>query len=117
MDEPWGSCYQTPDGFSVIATSSGALPRLLMKIVSIMMQFHPEVAHAKWRRSFGPFAIGICGCTGNWSMAAYRGRAIELIRAQVGDARVIAACLAVLTIGRSGINPSSDRRPVDLCVC
>jgi GMP synthase (glutamine-hydrolysing) len=35
------------------------------------------------------FALGICGCTGSWSMAAYRSRAIAAIRQQVGDAQVI----------------------------
>ena len=35
------------------------------------------------------FALGICGCSDGWSMAAYRQRAIAAIRAQVGDAKVI----------------------------
>ena len=35
------------------------------------------------------FALGLCGCSGSWSMTAYRARAIEAIRAQVGDGKVI----------------------------
>lgn len=81
-----------PDGFSVIATSSGA-PFAAVADESrhyYGVQFHPEVVHTQNGADLlGRFALGICGCTGSWSMAAYRSRAIELIRAQVGDARVI----------------------------
>jgi GMP synthase (glutamine-hydrolysing) len=35
------------------------------------------------------FALDICGCSGSWSMAAYRARAIDAIRKQVGDGKVI----------------------------
>ena len=81
-----------PDGFSVIATSSGA-PFAAVADESrhyYGVQFHPEVVHTQNGADLlARFALGICGCTGSWSMAAYRSRAIELIRAQVGDARVI----------------------------
>ena len=81
-----------PDGFSVIATSSGA-PFAAVADESrhyYGVQFHPEVVHTQNGADLlVRFALGICGCAGSWSMAAYRSRAIELIRAQVGDARVI----------------------------
>ena len=35
------------------------------------------------------FALGICGCTGSWSMAAYRSRAIAAIRSRLAIAQVI----------------------------
>ncbi len=81
-----------PDGFSVVATSSGA-PFAAVAHESRRyygVQFHPEVVHTQNGADLlARFALGICGCAGTWSMAAYRSRAIEVIRAQVKDARVI----------------------------
>jgi GMP synthase (glutamine-hydrolysing) len=54
------------------------------------VQFHPEVMHTQNGADLlSHFALGICGCTGSWSMAAYRSRAIDAIRTQVGDSRVV----------------------------
>ena len=54
------------------------------------MQFHPEVVHtpdgAKLLRNF---VHKIAGCSGDWTMAAFRERAIAQIRAQVGTGKVI----------------------------
>src|SRR3989440_9301153 len=35
------------------------------------------------------FTHKVCGCSGDWSMAAFRAQAIERIRAQVGNGRVV----------------------------
>ena len=81
-----------PDGFSVIASSSGAPFAAVADECRQYygVQFHPEVAHTQNGADLlARFAFGICGCMGGWSMAAYRARAIEKIRARVGDARVI----------------------------
>ncbi len=81
-----------PDGFSVVATSSGA-PFAAVADESrhyYGVQFHPEVVHTQNGADLlARFALSICGCAGTWSMATYRSRAIEVIRAQVKDARVI----------------------------
>ena len=81
-----------PDGFAVVATSAGA-PFAVVADESrhyYGVQFHPEVVHTdKGAALLSRFALGICGCSGSWSMAAYRTRAIAAIRAQVGDGRVI----------------------------
>jgi GMP synthase (glutamine-hydrolysing) len=81
-----------PDGFRVVATSSGA-PYAVVEDASrhyYGVQFHPEVVHTEGGAALlKQFALGICGCSGSWSMAAYRQRAIAAIRQQVGDARVI----------------------------
>ena len=37
------------------------------------------------------FAYGICGCTGDWTMASFVEEATARIRAQVGDGRVVCA--------------------------
>jgi GMP synthase (glutamine-hydrolysing) len=81
-----------PSGFSVIAASDNA-PFAAISDESRRyygVQFHPEVVHtpdgAKLLRNF---ALNIAGCIGNWTMAAFRERAIAQIRAQVGKGRVI----------------------------
>jgi len=81
-----------PAGFRVVATSPGA-PFAAVEDAARQyfgVQFHPEVVHTEGGAALlKQFALGICGCRGDWSMAAYRQRAIEAIRQQVGKARVI----------------------------
>lgn len=81
-----------PDGFEIIATSPNA-PYAAVADESrnyYGVQFHPEVVHtpcgAKLIRNF---IIDIAGCTGDWSMAHFKTEAIQNIRAQVGDKKVI----------------------------
>jgi len=58
------------------------------------LQFHPEVAHTpRGRELLANFVHGICGCGKNWTMHNYLGQAIEALRAQVGDGKVI-LCLS-----------------------
>jgi GMP synthase (glutamine-hydrolysing) len=54
------------------------------------LQFHPEVVHTpRGREIISNFVHGICGCGGEWNMRRYADQAVEEIRQQVGDARVI----------------------------
>ncbi|MEL0289837.1 MAG: glutamine-hydrolyzing GMP synthase, partial [Alphaproteobacteria bacterium] len=81
-----------PDGFRVVATSAGAPYAVVEDAVRRYygVQFHPEVVHTEGGADLlRQFALGICGCSGSWSMAAYRQRAVAAIRNQVGTARVI----------------------------
>ena len=83
-----------PAGFSVVATSANApiaamtdLDRSLYAIL-----FHPEVVHTER----GPeilrnFAFGVCGCTGDWTMASFVEEATARIKKQVGGGRVVCA--------------------------
>jgi GMP synthase (glutamine-hydrolysing) len=81
-----------PPGFSVIATSENApfaaIADEQRKYYAV--QFHPEVMHtpdgAKLLRNF---ALNIAGFKGDWTMHAFKERAIAQIRAQVGSDRVI----------------------------
>jgi len=81
-----------PDGFRVIGTSDGA-PFAMVADESRQyygVQFHPEVVHTPdGARLLRNFTHSVAGCSGDWTMAAFREQEIEKIRAQVGDARVI----------------------------
>ena len=81
-----------PDGFEVVARSAGAPFAAVADEARHYygVQFHPEVVHTiGGEKLLARFALDICGCSGAWSMAAYRDRAIAAIRAQVGDGKVI----------------------------
>src|SRR5690242_16300394 len=81
-----------PPGFHVIATSENAPFAAISDEQRryYAVQFHPEVMHtpdgAKLLRNF---ALKIAGCSGQWTMAAFRERAIAQVRAQVGTGKVI----------------------------
>jgi len=81
-----------PPGFSVVATSENAPFAAIADEARHYygVQFHPEVMHtpdgAKLLRNF---ALNIAGCSGQWTMAAFRERAIAQVRAQVGKGKVI----------------------------
>ena len=81
-----------PPGFRAVATSQ-SLPFAAVADDERRfygVQFHPEVAHTEQGAELlKRFALGVCGCSGGWSMAAYRARAVEAIRRQVGDAKVV----------------------------
>ena len=53
------------------------------------VQFHPEVHHTPNGARLYENFVRLAGFTGDWTMRAYREDAIEKIRAQVGDKRVI----------------------------
>ena len=80
-----------PEGFRVVGTSEGAPFAMLAdeerRFYGLM--FHPEVVHtpdgAKLLENFTRLA----SCTGDWTMAAFRRQAVERIKAQVGDGRVV----------------------------
>ncbi len=78
-------------GFDVFATSPNA-PYAVIADVSrrfFAVQFHPEVHHTPaGTRLLDNFAK-IAGCRPSWTMRAYRKRAVDSVRRQVGDGRVI----------------------------
>ena len=83
-----------PEGFSVLATSANA-PVAAMADVNrrlYALLFHPEVAHTeRGLEILRNFAYGVCGCTGDWTMASFVEEATSKVRAQVGDGRVVCA--------------------------
>ena len=81
-----------PDGFEVYGTSEGAPFAVVAdearKIYAV--QFHPEVVHTPdGAKLLSNFTHKVCGCGGDWTMAAFRQQAVDAIRAQVGTSRVI----------------------------
>ena len=81
-----------PAGFRTVATSEGAPFAAIAdderKFYGLM--FHPEVVHTPHgAQLLKNFTHRVAGCSGDWSMAAFRDAAIQKIRAQVGKGRVI----------------------------
>jgi len=83
-----------PDGFSVVATSANAPVAAMAdpsrRLYAIL--FHPEVVHTeRGLEILRNFAYGICGCTGDWTMASFVEEATARIGTQIGDGRVVCA--------------------------
>ena len=81
-----------PEGFVVTAQTPSAPYAAIAHEAKRMygVQFHPEVAHTpEGAKLLANFVRDICGCTGNWSMQAFRAEKIAKIREQVGDKKVI----------------------------
>ena len=54
------------------------------------VQFHPEVFHtAEGSRILSNFALGICGCAGDWTPASFVETKVAELQAQIGGDRVI----------------------------
>jgi GMP synthase (glutamine-hydrolysing) len=81
-----------PPGFAVAATSTTA-PIVAMESPEqglFGLLFHPEVAHTDHGLEIlRNFAYGLCGCTGDWTIASFIDEATARIRRQVGDGRVV----------------------------
>jgi len=78
-----------PEGFRVVGTSDGAPYAAIADDERrfYAVQFHLEVVHTPdGAKLLANFAHRICGCAGDWTMAAFKDQAIERIRDQVGAA-------------------------------
>jgi GMP synthase (glutamine-hydrolysing) len=86
------SVSAAPPGFAVVASSATA------PVVAIEnrdrglygLLFHPEVVHTQHGADLlRTFAIDVCGCRGDWTMASFIDEAVARIQAEVGDGRVV----------------------------
>jgi len=81
-----------PLGFQVVATSVNA-PVAAMQDPSrrfYALLFHPEVVHTdQGGLILRNFAMNVCGCRGDWTMAGFVEESIDRIRRKVGDGRVV----------------------------
>jgi len=81
-----------PEGFRPVAVSRGAPFAAIADDQRRYygVQFHPEVVHTPDGAALiANFVRRVCGCQGDWTMAAFRDQAIREIREKVGDRRVI----------------------------
>ena len=83
---------ELPTGFEVVASTSSAPIAAMQNAAraTYAVQFHPEVTHTSdGALIIRRFARDICGCRGLWTPANIIADAIETIRKQVGDERVV----------------------------
>ena len=81
-----------PNGFKVIATTKNCeYAGIFNKEKNFYgVQFHPEVQHTKYGKEImRNFLTDICKAKGDWSMKDYYHQAIEEIRNEVGDKKVL----------------------------
>jgi GMP synthase (glutamine-hydrolysing) len=81
-----------PPGFAVTASSPGApiaaLEDRARRVYGV--QFHPEVAHTERGQDvMRAFLFDVCGCRPTWTNTSIIEDAVDEIRGQVGDERVI----------------------------
>ena len=81
-----------PDGFRAVGISAGAPYAMFAddarRFYGVM--FHPEVVHTPdGARLLANFVHRVAGCAGDWTMAAFRSQAVDRIRTQVGEGRVV----------------------------
>jgi GMP synthase (glutamine-hydrolysing) len=81
-----------PPGFRVVAVSEGAPYAAIAddRRRFYGVQFHPEVVHTpNGAALLRNFTHRVAGCSGDWSMAAFRREAVARVRRDVGGGRVI----------------------------
>ena len=78
-------------GFNVYATSPNAPYAIIgdEKKRFFAVQFHPEVHHTPHGKLLLKNFVKLSGFTGDWNMSKYRNQAIEKIKKQIGDKKVI----------------------------
>ncbi|HAH86089.1 MAG TPA: GMP synthase (glutamine-hydrolyzing), partial [Armatimonadetes bacterium] len=83
---------QVPDGFKILAKTANT-PVAAMSCPEkgfYAVQFHPEVVHTpKGKEVIRNFLFGVCKCKGLWTMKSFIDEAVEGIKKQVGDGRVV----------------------------
>ncbi|MBL8592270.1 MAG: glutamine-hydrolyzing GMP synthase [Kaistia sp. SCN 65-12] len=85
---------ELPEGFTVVGTSENAPFAIAVNEQKryYTTMFHPEVVHTPdGGKLLQAFVHNIVGLKSDWTMSAYRQRAVDKIRAQVGKGRVICA--------------------------
>ena len=84
---------QLPPGFRPLASSGNSPVAAFRNEAGVMgIQFHPEVVHTPSGRDIlRNFLYRVAGLHGTWTAGSFIAEAVESIRAQVGDGRVICA--------------------------
>ncbi len=90
------SILSLPEGFEVLATTA-SIPVAAFRAENgkydapvYAIQFHPEVTHSlDGMALISNFVNKICGCTGDWTPAAFAESSIAELRTQIGDDNVL----------------------------
>ncbi|MGF1451596.1 MAG: glutamine-hydrolyzing GMP synthase [Opitutales bacterium] len=81
-----------PEGFGTVARTENSDYAVIQDAGRgfFGIQFHPEVQHSEQGVDIlRNFLFGVCGCSPDWKMADYVEVAVEQLREQVGEGRVI----------------------------
>ena len=81
-----------PDGAQVIASTADVVNAAFQFSgePTYAVQFHPEVFHTtEGSRILSNFALGICGCQGDWTPDSFIETTVRDLRARIGDDQVI----------------------------
>ncbi len=86
------SIMTLPEGAEVIASTEDVVNAAYQiegaRVYAV--QFHPEVYHTKeGARMLANFALGICGCKGDWTPQSFIETAVAELREKIGSDRVI----------------------------
>jgi GMP synthase (glutamine-hydrolysing) len=81
-----------PPGFRPLAHTANAPLAAIGNGRMVAIQFHPEVVHTpEGTKLLENFLFEYCGCHGTWTPGSIAHKAIDCIRRQVGDGRVLCA--------------------------
>ena len=81
-----------PSGAEVIASTADVANAAFQFAgePTFAVQFHPEVYHTtEGSRMLANFALGICGCRGDWTPDSFIEKTVSELREQIGDDKVI----------------------------
>ena len=81
-----------PEGGEVIASTADVANAAyqIAGEATYAVQFHPEVFHTtEGTQILSNFALGICGCAGDWTPASFIETTVADLRARIGDEKVI----------------------------
>ena len=81
-----------PEGGEVIASTESVVNAAfhIKGEQTYAVQFHPEVFHTtEGTKILGNFALGICGCKGDWTPDSFIETTVANLRSQIGDDKVI----------------------------
>ncbi len=91
------SILALPENFEILATTE-SIPVAAFRKTTVdgfplhALQFHPEVYHStEGKKIIYNFLVNICGCSQDWTPAAFVNEAIEKIQSQVKDGHAIMA--------------------------
>lgn len=87
-----------PEGFKKLASTEGIEVAAFRSVPELTphplycIQFHPEVTHSlHGLELLRNFLFDVSGCTGDWSPASFVEEAVEKLKVQIGDEKVLMA--------------------------